>query len=302
MSEIRFASGELHFPPDRDDRVFGNLSEQRRFAWIRVIKALERHAPEVVQDLGQQVYRPHQTFLRELWPPSRGNKFRELPFRTALFVTQFGGRIEDGALASIRPQLEALCQSLGDWSARHHLPHPIFQALAWQTLCWWSACPSKRGWWFPFEEEPRPGRIVLPAWEVAPSSARSGRRTPVPTRPPQGAKVFTLPGWNPQTETWAAFERRALHELRTYRERVERQHKKWGFKTPPIKTERVHFDWFVLYQVCGRTLSGIGREVDDSLSAPKVYKAVKGIGRLLAGGDWKQWKRPPSKGGRPARD
>jgi hypothetical protein len=259
---VRFTSGDYYRPPSAQDQRY-YFGEAPRYAWVKVIRAIEEIAPAVVKSLAREVFPAYH--------------------RAAGWLTPFP-LIEPRALESVTLQpncpaeLHTLKHALARWAARWHLDEPGLRARALDTLYSWHFRPAPRGkrqWVIVGPESPRPFSHVAD----------------VP---------FVAKGWHPQTEPQQVAERRILAELRTqvkeHMARVEAIAKnQYGLIKSPIKTQPEHFAWFVRYQVLGESLSDIASLAETD--PPTVHRAIDSVGGLLSGPHWPAWKRPPGKSG-----
>jgi hypothetical protein len=262
----RFTAGDYFRPPSAQDPLY-YYGEAPRYAWVRVLKAIEEVAPAVVETLAREVFPDYERAAGRL------TVFPVTDPRTLEALTQQPG---------CRPELHALRAALERWAAKWHLHERGLLVRALETLLYWHHHPaqeSKREWVIQGPEAPCPYPHVADIHLVA-------------------------KGWHPQTEPRQEAERRILAELqrqvRDHLNRVEAVAKEQhGFVKSPIKMQAEHFTWFVRYQVLGESLAMVATTAQTD--PPTVKRAVDNIGCLLSGPHWPTWKRPRGKSGpRPA--
>jgi hypothetical protein len=124
------------------------------------------------------------------------------------------------------------------------------------------------------------------------------------------AKVqFAVEAWSPRGETEANARRRLqeslLGQLDQYMAQVKADKAGLKWRPSPTKTEiESHMGWLALYQVEGLSISEIARRCLDKgegvgTARKRIAAGIDSAGELLAGDAWPDWKRRPSRGGRP---
>jgi hypothetical protein len=261
-SPIRFTAGEYQAPPAGRDPLY-YYREDHRFAWLKVLQAIEKRAPKVVTSLARQVLPAYKRAI-----PHLGGVTLTDPQTLDALTRQ----------PTSPPEFHDLKRALTRWAQRWRLNESGLLVRSLETLHAWHC-------------QPRQGRRQ---WCIqhGPDSPQSC---------PHVALVqFVVQAWHPRTEPRQAAEKRIQEELRRqtrkYLDHVEAEaQQRHGLVKSPVKTEENHFEWFVRYQVLGESLSSIAE--GGKTDPPTVQRAVDGVGRLLSGPHWPAWKRPPGKSG-----
>jgi hypothetical protein len=250
-----------------------------------LLRRVQELAPQVLQDLHDQVLPLFRLALKDNQDDTAGFAHREAAWREPPWFTQ-----------RVRPMVLA-------WACRHHLlppeksggsvrapaflacfPHPATSFGEWRlmpttyaTLLEWSRIKRKR-----------PLAWQLLEW--------ADLRTAFPTEPFRCQLV--LDGWNALTETKTEARARLLAELekriKEYLDGVEEDARRQYGLRAPHQLSAEHLDWLVEYQVSGCSFRSLAAHY--SMDRHNVAKAIKGIAELVIGPRWREWLRPSERG------
>jgi hypothetical protein len=116
--------------------------------------------------------------------------------------------------------------------------------------------------------------------------------------PKTGRKIRQLeyPDWDPLRESRAQGKARILAaQLERKSDVKEKIYHLLGSNKSPLKLNRDHFDWLVLYQLKGLRFAQIATDLGESYPQT-VIDGVKGAAQLIIGPEWKKWLRKPQRG------
>jgi len=269
---VRLTSGDFAHHPDSGS--LGQYSQQRLYAWVEILKAIDRVdlREQLAKSLHKKVFPAYRVAAdREeklkTWPPDPGC---------------LGIAVKTGKASG---EMTALWNALSAWLKRWWLPVGGIGYLVMHTLAAWT-------------REPRMARSKT--WCIPLSNS--------PSSFPWGPSItITIDGWNPQTERRSVAKQRILarveKELDVRLDAVEAQATVEGMQPSPTKRQQEHFDWFVRYQILGEPITILARGCfppDDRYGDPDnarktVSEGINSVGRLL---DWNDWRRP-AEGGHP---
>lgn len=259
----------------------------RKQARRHFLEAVRRVAPEVLEDLREQVFPLAQELVRLGLEPARlgtiggtlyGAAHGHIPWKAALPLEREHDEALNRAVARLGEGLLA-------WARRYRLAeHWIFDAAT-ATLVYWLGAPRARErlawryhvWLFWWGKLPAPRRwFEYPAWD--PTGMSGGM--PVP---------------------WEQYKKRVLErferELEAHRREMLRLIEERGWEPTPEKREPVHFDWLALRVVRGMKPAEIAARYADEDGRPDegtVRKVTRDLARLVG-------IRIPARPGRPSR-
>jgi hypothetical protein len=204
----------------------------QKTAQVRLLRAVEKLAPEVLESLRRDVLPVYAHIAIET---SRG----KAPHTWAHLLARWA-HIRASNLV-LRPALLSLKGALEAWAERWHLSEEWVFNAALRNLNFWHEQPALhnhlswlglgQAWWSPASEEER--------------------------RPE---------GWDPSCETSEEFRAR----IEKYMAQQEELAQMRGWKKTPLKTAPEHFEWLVFFQVKGQPFSRIATRVQRDRNTIKA--------------------------------
>jgi hypothetical protein len=271
MPRIPLGPGELAAPARPTDSLFF-LTPQCRQAWHLLIETIRQKEKLNHQMLHLLAEGPLSAFREAVRSSPR---LQDCPSITPDELRLHANQGQDVALVALHKALESWCEY---WQ----MPAEGMRFIALMTLSTWSHDPKQAGrkWCYP---EPN--------------------MNPFPADHGTLDVLFYVPGWHPETEQRGIARKRMLRiieaQLDNYLTKREQIYREMGAVPVAQKTNEEHFAFFVQHQIMGESLSQIGRKSRTDRTA--VSRAVDSIGELLDKPNYKTWKRPILKGGRPRR-
>ena len=272
---VHFISGDYYQP--------GSLAERqlRTNATAYFLEAIARHHPQVLHNLKESVLPAFRAAVNGLRGVECPDPTRQAPIDD-LQATWPDVRVDkrvEHLTELIREHpcvvaLGCLNVALRTWAERHHLTLPRLLETGLATVAAWH------------REKWRCRELLWNHWQA---------QQPEPLE--LHCAPFSAPGWSPDGEPKEHARRRLLAAVEIYLDQVERQVRQDGWRPSPTRSEiESHVQWLAQYQIDGTSINQIAGVEDQRKT---IAAGIENAGELIAGDDWRWWKRQPAKGGRP---
>jgi len=229
-------------------------------AWRYVLHAVEKIAPEVLEDLARLV-----PLYQEARPHMRG------PYWSAFDWEGLEEAVKILAEGPEEPltKLRSLREGLLSWGRRWNLAHPEPLSFAMHNLGWWAQAPELAGRY------------------VSNSSPMVNFFSPPPFRPPEPP----LPIYGSENSNWAKVEQKLREACEAWLQEYRSRYEEWALS---LRELQKHARWWVAHRVKRwslRTLSkrakleGLvdkeGRVLVEAASPSAIAKAIANLEKEL---------------------